>query len=190
VPRWEHDARERLQTAALALFAERGFDAVTVPEITARAGLTTRTFFRHFADKREVLFDGADDLPDLAAAVVRDAPAELTPVEVLVQRLPDFAVTAFEATGRDALRRRRAVIAAHAGLRERELAKMQRIGERLVAAFVERGADPLTAAVVAETGVALTRVGVARWLEADDDVPLAEHLRITLARLRDLLATG
>ena len=58
--RWEPDARDRLERAALELFVEHGFDPVTVPEITARAGLTTRTFFRHFADKREVLFADAD----------------------------------------------------------------------------------------------------------------------------------
>jgi AcrR family transcriptional regulator len=85
--RWEPDARDRLERAALDLFVEHGFDHVTVPEITARAGLTTRTFFRHFADKREVLFADADQMPILAARLVLDAPPELGPIEVLVDAL-------------------------------------------------------------------------------------------------------
>jgi hypothetical protein len=56
--RWEPNARGRLEQAALALYGERGFENTTVAEIAARAGLTERTFFRHFADKREVLFAG------------------------------------------------------------------------------------------------------------------------------------
>ena len=57
--RWEPDARGRLEKAALALYGERGFENTTVAEIADRAGLTERTFFRYFTDKREVLFAGA-----------------------------------------------------------------------------------------------------------------------------------
>src|SRR5215471_5784528 len=53
--RWEPNARGRLEQAALELFLERGFEQATVTEIARRAGLTQRTFFRYFADKREVL---------------------------------------------------------------------------------------------------------------------------------------
>src|ERR1039458_8546224 len=58
--RWEPNARERLVRAALDLFTEQGYDATTVNEIADRAGLTKTTFFRHFPDKREVLFAGQD----------------------------------------------------------------------------------------------------------------------------------
>src|SRR5208282_2350332 len=77
--RWEPDARGRLAKAAMALYAERGFEQVTVAEIAARAGLTERTFFRHFADKREVLFYGTEILRDLLTRAVADAPASATP---------------------------------------------------------------------------------------------------------------
>ena len=60
--RWEPDARGRLVKAAMELYGERGFEQTTVAEIAERAGLTERTFFRHFADKREVLFAGAGAL--------------------------------------------------------------------------------------------------------------------------------
>src|ERR1700712_2029676 len=106
--RWGPDARERLENAALELFLERGFDDVTVPEITARAGLTTRPFFGHFVDKGEVLFADADHMPILAAQLVRDAPAELPPMELVTLGLPMLA-SAFE--GRLAqLKQRKAII--------------------------------------------------------------------------------
>lgn len=57
--RWESDSRGRLEQAALALYGERRFEQTTVAEIAKRAGLTERTYFRYFADKREVLFWGA-----------------------------------------------------------------------------------------------------------------------------------
>src|SRR5437879_11940076 len=59
--RWEGGARERLQAAALKRFTEQGFDGTTVAEIAATAGLTERTFFRYFADKREVRFYGSEE---------------------------------------------------------------------------------------------------------------------------------
>ena len=90
--RWRPDARERLERAAFELFAEQGFAATTVPEITARAGLTTRTFFRYFADKREVIFGGAE-IPDLATRLIADAPASLDPVTLVYGGLQTVAET-------------------------------------------------------------------------------------------------
>src|SRR5215469_8880269 len=93
--RWQPDARERLRKAAMELFAEQGFAATTVPEITARAGLTTRTFFRHFADKREVIF-GGEEIPALATRLIADAPPDLDPAAVIVAGLKTVAETRFE----------------------------------------------------------------------------------------------
>ena len=72
--RWEPNARGRLEQAAMELYLERGFDQTTVAEIAERAGLTERTFFRHFADKREVLFAGAGALQELLVSAVAGAP--------------------------------------------------------------------------------------------------------------------
>ena len=77
--RWEPDSRGRLQEAALALFSEHGFDQTTAAEIAARAGLTERTFFRHFADKREVLFGGSEVLQERIVSDVAAAPASMGP---------------------------------------------------------------------------------------------------------------
>ena len=181
--RWEPDTRDRLERAALELFVDHGFDAVTVPEITARAGLTTRTFFRHFADKREVLFADADQMPILATSLVLGAPPDLGPMDVFAQGLATLA-KAFE--GRlPQLKKRRAVIDGNDGLRERELRKMERLVDAIAEAFRRRGVDDLTAAVVAETAVGVVKVALRRWIESDGDEPLLAVLTDSLARIGD-----
>src|SRR5579859_5558434 len=120
--RWEPNARGRLAKAAMTLYAEQGFDQTTVAEISARAGLTERTFFRHFADKREVLFYGTEMLQDLLARTVADAPASATAM--------DAVGAAFEAAGAmlqenpERVRLRDTIVSANAELRERELIKL------------------------------------------------------------------
>ena len=74
VARWKPNARSRLEKAALELYSERGFQQVTVAEIAQRAGLTERTFFRHFADKREVLFPADGQLQELLLSALEKAP--------------------------------------------------------------------------------------------------------------------
>lgn len=181
--RWEPDARERLESAALELFGEHGFDRVTVPQITARAGLTTRTFFRHFVDKREVLFADADQMPMLSARLVLDAPPELSPMELVERGLPMLA-SAFE--GRlDQLKQRKAIIAGNDGLRERELQKMERLVDAIAEAFRQRGEDDLTAAVVAETAVGVVKVALGRWIESDGQESLHTIMSASLLRIGD-----
>jgi AcrR family transcriptional regulator len=181
--RWEPDARDRLERAALDLFRQHGFDRVTVPEITARAGLTTRTFFRHFADKREVLFADADQMPALAARLVLDAPPGLGPAGVVAHGLPALA-SAFE--GRlDQLKQRKAVIDRHDGLRERELRKMEGLVAAIAEAFRGRGVDDLTAAVVAETAVGVVKVALRRWIDSDGQEPLRTIMTDSLTRIGD-----
>src|SRR5580704_11732687 len=95
--RWEPNSRGRLQEAALALYTERGFDQTTAAEIAARAGLTERTFFRHFADKREVLFGGSALLQERIVSGVAGAPAGCTPLEAVAHGLDAAAVLLGEA---------------------------------------------------------------------------------------------
>ena len=93
--RWEPDSRGRLEQAALGLYGERGFDNTTVADIAARAGLTERTFFRYFADKREVLFSGAGALQELLVAAVATAPDAAAPIDAVAAAL-DAAGALFE----------------------------------------------------------------------------------------------
>lgn len=182
--RWEPDTRDRLERAALELFLDRGFDQVTVPEITAHAGLTTRTFHRHFADKREVLFADADQMPTLAARLVLDAPPNLGPIDVVSYGLPTLASTAFE--GRvEQLRQRKAIIDSHDGLRERELRKMEQLVGAITEAFRHRGVDDLTAAIVAETAVGVVKVALRRWIESNGEDSLRLIMTNSLRRISD-----
>ncbi len=185
--RWQPDARGRLERAAVELFLEQGFAATTVPQIAARAGLTTRTFFRHFADKREVLFAGDEELPALVARLATDAPAALGPLPAIAYALETVAATTFE--GRRAyLRARRAVIQADTGLRERELRKLAVLADAIGRGFRARGVDELTALLAAQLAVTVFSVTIDRWLDQDGERPLSALARDTLRALRAVTA--
>ncbi len=170
--RWEPDSRGRLQEAALALFAERGFDQTTAAEIAARAGLTERTFFRHFADKREVLFGGAGLLEERILAGVIGAPPAAGPLEAMSQGL-DSAAAMLGETRRDLACQRQAVIAANPELRERELAKLAHYAAAITTALRHRGVNEQQANLAAETGMTVLRLAMQRWATGDDNRSLA-----------------
>ena len=180
--RWEPNARERLERAALALFTEHGFDATTVAGIADRAGLTKSTFFRHFADKREVLFGGQDMLVQLFGDAIRSAPAAATTAECLAAAL-EAAAVAFTPERRDLAPQRRAVIAANSELQERELLKRARLASAMTEALRGRGADEATARLAAEVGVLAFSTAYARWAAPDNLTSFAE---IANAALREL----
>src|SRR6202047_4369135 len=121
--RWEPNARGRLERAALELYSERGFEQTTVAEIAERAGLTERTFFRHFTDKREVLFAGSGELQDLLVQTVADARARATPLDAVAAGIEAIGTVLQESRGHAFARQRQSIVAASAELRERELNK-------------------------------------------------------------------
>src|ERR1700741_3476391 len=116
--RWQPNARGRPEHAALELYTERGFDQTTVAEIAERAGLTERTFFRYFADKREVLFGGAEEVRGLLVDAVAAAPDSSTPLEAVGAGLTAFATLLDEQRGRQFARKRSRIIASNDELRE------------------------------------------------------------------------
>jgi len=187
VSRWRPDARQRLERAAIELFAQQGFAATTVPQITSRAGLTTRTFFRHFADKREVLF-GGDEAPGLAARLIADAPAHLDPMTLIVDGLRTVAETRFEGR-REEFRERRAIIRSDERLRERDLRKRSALCEAIREGLISRGVGTATAALVAEISVTVLNVALDEWLDRDGDRTLFEIILDTLASLQTAVAS-
>jgi AcrR family transcriptional regulator len=187
VSRWRPDARQRLEQAALELFAQQGFAATTVPEITARAGLTTRTFFRHFADKREVLFAG-DEVPAFAARLIAEAPASVDPVTLIVEGLKVVAETRFEGQ-REELRLRREIVRSDESLRERELHKRAAVCEAIRTGFIGRGVEATAAALLAELSATLLSVTLDQWLDQDGDRTLYEMVLETLATFQTVLAS-
>ena len=188
VARWDPDARGRLERAALELFAEQGFAATTVPEITARAGLTTRTFFRHFADKREVFFAG-DEIPGLARRVLAAAPADLDPVTLLEDGLRQVAAERFDGR-RDEIRRRRDLVAAEPALRERDAQKRHDLVAVIRPGLEARGVDALQAALLAELTVVVLHVALDAWLDQDPAQPMADVVGACFTRLRSVLGVA
>jgi len=184
--RWQPDSRGRLEQAALALYGERGFENATVAEIAARAGLTERTFFRYFADKREVLFPGAGGLQDLLVDAVTDAPAALAPI--------DAVAVALDAAGnllgqrRDYSRQRQAVIAANAELRERELIKLASLASAIAEALRGRGVSDPAASLTAEAGIAVFKIAFERWTDDANTQELPQVMRESLNELRAVTA--
>ena len=186
--RWEPNARERLERAALDLFAEQGYDATTVAGIADRAGLTKSTFFRHFADKREVLFGGQDMLAELFSDAIRTAPPAATTADCLAAALESVAV-AFTPDRRDLAPQRRAVIAANSELQERELLKRARLAATMADALRARGTDDTTARLAAEMGMLAFSTAYARWAAPENRRPFAEIAHAALADLQARAAT-
>jgi AcrR family transcriptional regulator len=186
--RWEPDARERLVLAAVDLFSERGYDNTTVIEIAERAGLTKSTFFRHFRDKREVLFAGQDILSQLLADGITAAPDSATPLEALVAGL-DAATALFTPQRQDFGLRLRAVIADNPELQEREALKRARFASAMTDALQRRGVPEPIASLAAELGVLAFHRGYGRWVEPDNEQTYTELARQALNELRSTAAT-
>jgi AcrR family transcriptional regulator len=184
--RWEPDARGRLGQAAFELFTERGFEQVTVAEIAERAGLTERTFFRYFADKREVLFAGTDGFQELFVSGVGSAPDSAAPIDAVAGAL--YAAAAMFAAHEDGVRRRAAIIAAHPDLRERELIKLATVAAAVADALRRRGVGDPAASLTAEAGLAVFRIAFTSWIGAPEGPDLAQLISESLDELRAVTA--
>ncbi|WP_063730504.1 TetR family transcriptional regulator [Streptomyces sp. RTd22] len=180
--RWEPGARERLERAALELYVERGFEQTTVAEITNRAGLTERTFFRHFADKREVLFSGQAEMLEICVNAIVGAPEAVAPLDAVAEALQ--AVSASLEERRERSQRRQTVIAANAALQERELLKLASLASAVADALRRRGVTEPTASLCAEAGLAIFKVAYERWIGEPGGRTLADVIQDSLDHLK------
>ncbi len=184
--RWKPDAQGRLMTAAIELFDEQGYEATTVAEIAERAGLTKRTFFRYFSDKREVLFSGTQELQRLWLEAVAAAPAQASPLAAVTAGLDPVAEMFVE---RHSFARIRAqIIDANPELRERELIKLQSLAAAIKAALVERGVSVNAAILAAQAGVTVFHVAFARWVMQNDPTVFRRLMDESLEELRSVTA--
>ncbi|MBR7827228.1 TetR family transcriptional regulator [Actinospica sp. MGRD01-02] len=165
--RWEPNAPERLAQAALDLFTERGYENTTVIDIAQRAGLGKTTFFRYFQDKREVLF-GRGAVNELITNAIAAAPDDATPLEAVAHALDAVGREVFTPARREFTARRRAVIAAHSELREREALKNLGLIASMTTALEQRGVPDLTARVAANLGALASAIADERWAQATD----------------------
>jgi AcrR family transcriptional regulator len=186
VGRWEPNGRGRLELAGLELYSERGFEQTTVAEIAKRAGLTERTFFRHFADKREVLFSGASSLQELLVTTVANAPASTSPMDAVAGAI--LAAAARLGERPDYARKRQAVIAANPELQERELIKLASLGAALAVELRRRGVSEPAASLSAEAGIAIFKVAFEGWVEEANEREFPLLIRESLDELRAVTA--
>ncbi len=185
VGRWEPDARGRLMRAALELYADGGFEQTTVADLATRAGVTERTFFRHFTDKREVLFDGSALLQRTVVDAIAAAPPEQAPIDVVAGA---FAAAAplMEEHGDFAAQRANAVVS-NPSLRERESLKMVTLAVAAAEALRARGVVDPAASLAAEAGVTVFRLGFEKWVTGSGG-GLADCIGDTLDALKALTA--
>jgi len=172
----------------MALYGERGYDATTVAEIAERAGLTKRTFFRYFTDKREVLFWGSERLEQQMVAAIETAPAAASALGLIGAAL-DAAGDLFEEV-REFTGLRHRIIASSPELRERELIKAASISAAMAKALRARGFDDATATLAAYTGTTIMHVAYEQWVGAPDGTPFQQVAKDVLARLRDITSVG
>jgi AcrR family transcriptional regulator len=187
--RWEPNASGRLQQAALELYSERGYDQTTVTEIAKRAGLTERTFFRYFADKREVLFYGSGILQDRLVQWIDDAPDTVSPIDAVGGALAAAAEPIEEIRGFSRLRQ--AIVAANPELQERELIKLAALAAALAAALRRRGVADPAASLAAEAGIAVFKIAYLRWADEPGDrgeETLAQLIKQSLTELKAVTA--
>jgi len=186
--RWPPDARTRLQEAALALYGERGYEETTVAEIAERAGLTKRTFFRYFTDKREVLFWGSEILEQEMVAAIEAAPASTSALGMIEAAL-DAAARRFEELREFAGPRHR-IIASSPELQERELIKGASLTAAMARALRARGFSDTAATLAAHTGTTIMHVAFVQWVNDPDQPPFQQIARDALAQLREIASTG
>jgi len=169
----------------MALFEERGYAKTTVGDIAVRAGLTERTFFNHFSDKREVLFAGSAQFVARIVEAARAAPKSVPPLDVVLAAYE--AMNDFFEQRRPFARRRSALIAAHPELQERELVKMLSVAAALTEVLEQRGASATAATLAAQTGGAIMRVGFEQWTRDAKDRSLTFHLRAARRQLEGII---
>ncbi len=184
--RWEPDAPGRLMKAAIELFDEQGYEATTVAEIAERAGLTKRTFFRHFADKREVLFSGSEELQRLWLEGLWAAPVDASPLGAVMAGLDPVAEMFAER--HPFARIRTGIVNANPELQERELIKLQTLAGAIKTALIERGVAENAAVLASQTGVTVFHVAFAHWVAQDDPAAFRRLMDESLEELRAVTA--
>ena len=185
MPRWEAGAQTRLTRAAYELYIERGFEHVTVAEIAERAGLTKRTFFRYFDDKREVLFSGSPAMQEAVVEAVATAPESVTPIDAVVAALA-VAGSGITEIGEGARARQR-LIESSSDLQEREMIKMVALKEAIGGALQSRGVPESEAGLTAHAGVAVFQTAFERWAHTEDSADFPSLIFGALDDLRSAI---
>jgi AcrR family transcriptional regulator len=172
--------RERLQTEALRLFSERGFDAVTVEEVARAAGVSHMTFFRHFPTKESVVLDDPYD-PILGEAVKHQDPG-LPALERVRRGILDAWREDTDEPGDEMTRTRIELAVSHPSLRARVWENNRRTEEILIASLTETGTPRFEAAIAAGAVLGALTAALFDWV-SQTDVGLGELVTSALELL-------
>lgn len=187
MPRWEQGSADRLTRAALELFEEQGFESTSVVEIADRARLTTRTFFRYFPDKAEVLFAESERIRAALVQKILDAPDVSEPLHVVTTILVEFD---WNGPSMEMQRQRHAVIAANPGLLERDLIKQNDIAMGFIEALQRRGVEEMAARLATRVGIQVFTIAYGQWVESGGGADLAKLNETAMAVLEALVYRG
>jgi AcrR family transcriptional regulator len=187
--RWEPGAKERLQAAALELFATRGFEQTTAAEIAHSVGLTERTFFRHFTDKREALFYGQEQFLQAFMTGLDAAPSDASALEVVAAALRAVA-SFFPDERRPYSRMRQTVIDQNPALQEREQHKFAGLATTVATALRARGIGEPAATLAAQSGATVFGIAFAQWIREGEERSLSEIASAVLHELLNLAETA
>jgi AcrR family transcriptional regulator len=189
MPRWEHGSGDRLKQAAMELFEEQGFRDTTAVEIARRARVTTRTFFRYFADKQAIVFADAEQLRAALVQGILEAAEVAEPLQTVARALAGFD---WESLGsREAQRRRDAMIASNPDLLERDLIKQQQMADEFSGALKQRGVESDVADLAAHIGIHVFRMSYRQWLAADvENADLATLVDRAMSTLASIVPTN
>lgn len=182
--RWEPDAYGRIRQAALELFTDQGFENTTVAQITERAGLNRRTFFHHFADKREVVFASPPEDGEVMVAEIRAQPDSVDALHAAAAGLARAADQLFEQHREVAIKRRR-IVDASPELQERDMLKRATMADTIAAALRDRGIPEQAAVVAAWSTVAVFYLALARWTDPANDRTFAHLIHAVLDEFVD-----
>jgi len=169
------------------LFTEHGYEQTTAAGIAAEAGLTERTFFRYFADKREVLFDGSPALAELIVRGVRDARADLGPLGMAASGVL-AAAEFFDDERRAYSRTRQELIDTNPALQERERQKFAELADAIGRELRERGVADLPARLAAESAVVVFTTTFRQWISAGEHRTFDAIATEMLASLKAIVA--
>lgn len=167
------------------LFERQGFAATTIPQIAEAAGLTTRTFFRHFADKRDVLFLRDREFPDAVGDVMTSVPLEDSGPAAVRAGLA-AACRGLEAWRRP-IARRRTIVHSEPALHERELLQRHHLARAIDASLRTRGIDAPQSRTLAAVAVMCFDLAMQKWLDGPDDLLLEECVASVWSEVRDCL---
>ena len=169
----------------MLLFERQGFAGTTVPQIAAEAGLTTRTFFRHFTDKRDVLFLRDREFPQAVRDFMESVPPESEGAAMVRAGLA--AASRGLEDWRQPIARRHRIVRSEPALHERDLLRSHHLARAIEDSLNQRGADPRQSRTLAAIAVTSFDLAMDRWLEGPADLPLEDALTSVWNDIREAL---